>query len=104
MLCAKKAVTDRENYGESSKLKKERKVEIRYYRKIFWALLLKTESNSERSYLCDLYLYSTMKIKAEAKIVLLPSNSHQTQITHKLSIKKLKMALMHLPEVGAASN
>lgn len=101
MLRTKKAVIDRENYGESSKL---RKVEIRYNNKIFGALLLNTESNSERNYLCDLYPYPAMKIEAEAKIVLLPSHSHQTQITRQLSIKKLKMALMRQPEVGAESN
>lgn len=102
MLRTKKAVIDRENDGESSKLKKERKTEIRYYNKNFGALLLNTESKSERNYLCDLYPYSTMKIEAEAKIILLPS--HQIQITRQLSIKKLKMALMRLPKVGVASN
>jgi len=40
-----------------------------------------------------------MKFKDEVKTALFPSHLHQTQIPCKLSVKKLKMALMCLLEI-----
>lgn len=89
-------------YEEPLKLKKEIKVEIWCYGKICWVLLLNSgEKHCERrNYLCNPYRYSTPKSKAVVKTALLPSHLHQTQTPCKLSLKKLKMALLCLPEVG----